>query len=64
MSYAEAQPWIDAEPSLRRVFAERWRRLAAVPEFRRGLVAGLKSHPEWTPILYPPARASQAAPSH
>ena len=64
MSYADAQPWIDAEAPLRRVFAERWRRLAADPEFRSGLVGGLKSHPEWTPILYPPARASQAATSH
>ena len=54
MTYADAQPWIDAEPSLRRVFAERWRRLAANPQFRSGLVAGLKSHPEWHPILYPP----------
>ena len=66
MSYADAQPWIDAEPPLRRVFAERWRRLAAVPQFRSGLVEGLKSHPEWTPILYPPppARAPSAAPAH
>ena len=54
MSYADAQPWIDAEAPLRRVFAERWRRLAADRQFRSGLVAGLKAHPEWTPILYPP----------
>ena len=54
MTYADAQPWIDAEAPLRRVFAERWRRLAADPQFRRGLVEGLKAHPEWTPILYPP----------
>jgi len=54
MTYADAQPWIDAEASLRRVFAERWRRLAADPQFRSGLVAGLKAHPEWQPILYPP----------
>jgi len=60
MSYADAQPWIDAEPSLRQVFATRWRRLAADPQFRAGLVAGLKSHPEWTTVLYPPARASQS----
>jgi hypothetical protein len=64
MSYADAQPWIDAEASLRRVFAQRWRRLAADPAFRRGLVAGLKAHPEWTPILTPPGRASQAATAH
>ena len=54
MSYADAQPWIDAEAPLRRVFAERWRRLASDPQFRSGLVEGLKSHPEWKPILYPP----------
>ena len=64
MSYADAQPWIDAEPPLRRVFAERWHRLAAEPQFRSSLVAGLKSHPEWTPILYPPSRAPQAAAAH
>ena len=54
MSYDDAQPWIDAEAPLRRVFAERWRRLATNPQFRSGLVDGLKSHPEWQPILYPP----------
>ena len=64
MSYADAQPWIDAEAPLRRVFAERWRRLAAEPEFRSGLVGGLKSHPEWTPILYPSGRVPQAAATH
>jgi len=63
MRYADAQPWIDAEAPLRQVFAARWRRLATDPQFRSGLVAGLKSHPEWTPILYPPGRASQAAPA-
>ena len=62
MSYADAQPWIDAEAPLRQVFATRWRRLAAEPEFRAGLVAGLKSHPEWTPILNPSGRAPQ--PNH
>lgn len=66
MSYADAQPWIDAEPPLRRVFAQRWRRLAAEPQFRSGLVDGLKAHPEWTTILYPPppARAPSAAAAH
>ena len=64
MNYADAQPWIDAEPTLRRVFAERWRRLAAEPEFRSGLVGGLKSHPEWTPILYPPVHPPRATASH
>jgi len=61
MSYADAQPWIDAEAPLRRVFAERWRRLAADPQFRSGLVDGLKSHPEWTPILHPSSGGPSAA---
>ena len=63
MSYADAQPWIDAEPPLRRVFAERWRRLAADPQFRSGLVDGLKAHPEWKPILYPPPPPPPRVPS-
>jgi hypothetical protein len=60
MDYADAQPWIDAEPSLRAVFAKRWKRLAADPSFRRALAADLSSHPEWTPILHPQAAASRA----
>jgi hypothetical protein len=60
MAYADAQPWIDAEAPLRQLFAARWRRLAADPQFRSGLMGGLKSHPEWTPVLYPPGRAPQS----
>lgn len=59
MTYADAQPWIDAEAPLRQLFAARWRRLAADPRFRSGLLGGLKSHPEWTPVLYPPVHAPQ-----
>jgi hypothetical protein len=61
MTYADAQPWIDAEAPLRQVFATRWRKLAADPQFRTALAAGLKSHPEWTPVLYPSGRAPQPA---
>ena len=64
MTSDDAQPWIDAEPPLRHLFAEHWRRLAADPQFRSGLVAGLKSHPEWTPILYPATHVPQAAATH
>ena len=59
MAYADAQPWIDAEAPLRQLFAVRWRRLAADPGFRSGLLGGLKSHPEWTPVLYPSGRPPQ-----
>lgn len=54
LAWSDAQPWVDAEPALRRGFVKRWRALAKVPEFRHGLVAGLKSHPEWDPVLNPP----------
>lgn len=52
--YADAQPWLDAEPALRRAYLARWRPLARDPAFRRGLVAGLQAHPEWQPVLFPP----------
>jgi hypothetical protein len=63
LAYADAQPWLDAEPALRQAFARRWRAKAHDAEFRRGLVAGLKAHPEWEPVLFPPMpRAGAAAP--
>ena len=61
IAYADAEPWIDAEPALRRGFVKRWHALAKDAEFRRGLVAGLKAHPEWEPVLNPPRPASDAA---
>jgi len=53
IDYASAQPWIDAEQALRPAFLARWRPLAAQPEFRKGLVAGLRGHPEWDRTLFP-----------
>ena len=53
IDYAGAQPWIDAEAALRPAFLARWRPLAAQPEFRKGLVAGLRGHPEWDRTLFP-----------
>ena len=49
IAYADAQPWIDGEPALRRAYLPRWRPLAADPEFRRGIAAGMSAHPEWAP---------------
>jgi hypothetical protein len=63
LTWADAQPWIDAEPVLRRGFVKRWRALAKVPEFRHGLVAGLKAHPEWDPVLNPPPPRPASDPS-
>ena len=59
--YADAQPWLDAEAALRRAYLPRWRGLARDPEFRRGLLAGLKAHPEWQPVLFPPPHPSPPA---
>jgi len=60
IGYADAQPWIDAEPALRRGELPRWRALAREPAFRDGLIAELKTHPEWEPVLFPPAPASSS----
>lgn len=53
IDYAAAQPWIDAEAALRPAFLARWRPLASHAEFRKGLVAGLRGHPEWDRTLFP-----------
>jgi len=65
LGYADAAPWLGTESSFRRQFVERWRVKARDAEFRRGLVAGLRAHPEWDPILFPekylPKPAASAA---
>ncbi|HKW82216.1 MAG TPA: hypothetical protein VJN68_00570, partial [Burkholderiaceae bacterium] len=43
----------DAEAALRPAFLARWRPLASQAEFRKGLVAGLRNHPEWDRTLFP-----------
>jgi hypothetical protein len=58
VGYADAQPWIDAEPALRRENMARWRPLARDTSFRRELIAGVKSHPEWRLLLATPVAAA------
>ncbi len=53
IDYALVQPWIDAEAALRPAFLARWRPLASQAEFRKGLVTGLRGHPEWDRTLFP-----------
>ena len=56
VSYADAQDWIDTpDPALRRLALARWRGLLRSNEFRAGALMGLKTHPEWQPLLFPPA---------
>ena len=53
LSYADAQPWIDAEPALRPAALARWRGQVKVPEFRSSLAANMKAHPEWDRLVFP-----------
>jgi len=63
-SYAEVEPWVDAEPAIRHQFVSLWRSMTKVDAFRASLERGLSLHPEWGPVLYPPepqeARSSLA----
>ena len=65
ITYADVQPWLDAEAALRPLFVARWKTLAQNPDFRKGLVAGLRNHPEWDRTLFPekylPKPAASAA---
>jgi hypothetical protein len=69
VSYADVEAWLKAPPDIRRPLVARFRPRASDPAFRAGLVANLKFHPEWDPILFPekykpkePANAPGAAP--
>jgi hypothetical protein len=52
-AYADVEPWLKAEPPLRKPLMQRWRSKAQEPAFRSALVAQLRAHPEWAPILFP-----------
>ena len=64
IAYADVSDWIDAD-GLRAGFVLRFKTLAQDAEFRKGLVAGLRAHPEWDRTLYPekylPKPAASAA---
>ena len=66
-SYSEVEPWVNAEPPIRRQFVRLWRAKADDEAFRASLERGLSQHPEWGPVLYPelyePKPPPQAAPS-
>lgn len=51
--YADVEPWLKAEPALRRPLVQRWKAKAREPAFRAALVSNLAAHPEWDPILFP-----------
>ena len=53
VSYAEVEMWLKAPPDIRRPMVSRFRPRISDPAFRSSLVANLKYHPEWDPILFP-----------
>jgi hypothetical protein len=53
LTYADVELWLKAPPEIRRPLMQRFIPKANDLAFRQGLVANLRSHPEWDPILFP-----------
>ncbi len=53
LAYADVEMWLKAPPEIRRAVMQRFVRKADDPAFRRALVANLRYHFEWDPILFP-----------
>lgn len=53
LGYDEVADWLGAEPLLRSYFVGQWRALARRPDFRAGLAARMRAHPEWDRIVFP-----------
>jgi hypothetical protein len=52
-TYAEVEAWLKGPPDIRRPLVKRFEQRAADPAFRAALIANLRFHPEWDPVLYP-----------
>jgi hypothetical protein len=52
-TYAEVENWLTTDVAVRRHLLPRWRGRLADPAFRAALVANLRAHPEWDPVLFP-----------
>jgi len=63
LGYAEALPWLGAEPAVRSWLVTLWK-AQLNPDLRAGLSSHVKSHPEWDRVLFPeqylPASAAPA----
>jgi hypothetical protein len=53
LAYGDVEMWLKAPPEIRRVVMRPFVRKARDAAFRAALVANLRSHPEWDPILFP-----------
>ena len=56
LSYAALQPWLSAEPAVRRSFVTRFAELLRDREFRSSVDRHLAQHPEWEGALRPPRK--------
>jgi len=52
-SYADVADWLKSDPAVRRALVPLWRPKADDPDFRAGLVANMRFHWEWDPIVFP-----------
>jgi len=53
LAYADVELYLKAPPEIRRAVMQRFVAKAHDPAFRQALVANLRFHPEWDPILFP-----------
>lgn len=53
ITYTDVEAWLKTNRDVRRPLVQRWRSKASNPAFRSALIANLKDHPEWDPILFP-----------
>gem|GEM_PF-896770 len=62
-TYADVEPWLRSEPSIRHQLVQRWKDRASEAAFRSALQAHLRELPEWYPILYPPKDVPEERPA-
>lgn len=63
VGYAEIAPWVNGEAVLRQAFVQRLAPRARDNSFRNALVAEMKLHPEWQPVLFPPPPPKRPQPA-
>ena len=62
IAYGDIAQWIDgADAELRPALRQRWAAKARDPVFRSALIAELRSHPDWTRLVYPPKKKPATA---
>lgn len=52
-TYEDVEGWLKTGREVRRVRVPLMRSRASAPDFRASVVANLRAHPEWDPILFP-----------